>query len=155
MANPSWTARLVSALILAQLLLAAAASAQVPLEQPAVMENVFYNVVWGSLFGILLASASAVIEAQDKSAPAEFGDSLVQGATFGGLLGLGLGIWLATSGDSFDPKQSLFFVNEPHFQPVRPFRNVAARSAPIVFETSVGQPFRITGFRATVLDLKF
>ena len=151
-----WTGKLLIALLAAQLMLAPLAGAQQaglgPSEKP-VMENVFFNVVWGSIFGAVLALSVTVIEADRPTAPEDSGTTAFEGATTGGIIGLATGLFLVATGASFDPGQTLLFThNTPDpfgdsvaFQPVMPFN----------FETSHTQSFRITGFRATVLDLRF
>ncbi len=117
-----------------------------------VMENVFFNVVWGSVFGILLGAASSVIEAEKKTAPEEIRLRVYQGATWGGLIGLGLGIWLATTGITFDKNTSLLFTEAT---PLSKKPTFAARPLPFYLETSTQGGFRISGFKATVFHMKF
>lgn len=153
----SWTGKLIAALLLAQLLLAPLAGAQQagpPQSQKPVMENVFFNVVWGSIFGALMALSVAVIEADVPTAPQDSGRTTFEGATAGGLIGLATGLFLVATGASFDPGQTLLLTQN---SPSDPFSDsVALRPAmPFSLETSRDGPFRITGFRATVLDLKF
>lgn len=124
----------------------------IPREKP-VMENVFFNVFWGSATGALLGVASASIAAKDKDKPDQLRESIVTGATFGGVVGLATGIWLLFNGITFDPDRSLFFrgavplaqadSGQPTFTP------------PIVFLTEGKNPNRITGFKALVFYLKF
>lgn len=116
-----------------------------------VMENVFFNVVWGSVFGILLGAATAVIESDEKTAPENIRGRTFGGATVGGLIGLGVGLWLVTSGVTFDQ-------NAAPFSDVRPGGaggQLAAAALPFSLETSRSGTFRLTGFRTTVFSLKF
>ena len=71
----------------------------------------------------------------------------------GGLLGLGVGLYLVYSGITFDPSASQFQAGAP----AASGQSLAAlaASAPFALEASRSGPLRITGFRATVLDLKF
>lgn len=144
------------ALLAAQLMLAPLAGAQqagLPPSEKPVMENVFFNVVWGSIFGTVLALSVAVIEADRPTAPEDSGTTAFEGATTGGIIGLAAGLFLVATGASYDPAQTLLFTrNEPD-----PFSNSVAfqPTMPFSFETSQTQAFRITGFRATVLELKF
>ena len=152
----SWTGKLIICLLAAQLMLAPLATAQqAPLQQKEkpVMENVFFNVVWGSIFGTLLALSVSVVEAERPTAPEDSGKTAFEGATVGGILGLATGLFLVATGASFDPEQVLLLArNEP-----APLGNFVALhpAMPCVLETSHNQSFRITGFRATVLNLKF
>ena len=145
--------KVVALLLLVQLVLAPMGFAQeVPAGPQPVMENVFFNVVWGSVMGGLLATSVAIIGSEVKSSPDDVSDKVFEGLTWGGVLGLGLGIWLVTTGISFHPEQSLFFgENAPPQAPLF----AAPRLPPIVFETRREGSFRISGFRATVLNLKF
>ena len=145
--------KVVTLFLLAQLVLTPVGLAQqVPTAPKAVMENVFFNVVWGSVLGGLLVTGIAIIGAEVKSSPDDVSDKVFEGLTIGGVLGLGVGIWLVTTGISFHPKQSLFFAESgPPQVPLF----AAPKLPPIVFEVSREGPFRISGFRATVLDLKF
>ena len=143
----------VALLLLAQLVLAPVGLAQeVPTGPKPVMENVFFNVMWGSLVGGLLAAGITIIGSEEKSSPDDVSDKVFEGLTFGGVLGLGLGLWLVTTGVSFHPEQSLFFGENT--VPQAPLF-AAPKLPPFVFETRREGPFRISGFRATVLDLKF
>ncbi len=151
-----WTGKLLIALLAVQLMLAPLAGAQQgglgPSEKP-VMENVFFNVVWGSIFGAVLAISVSVIEADRPTAPEDSGTTAFEGATTGGIIGLAAGLFLVATGASYDPAQTLLFTqNTPD-----PFGNSVAfqPAMPFSFETSPTQAFRITGFRATVLELKF
>ena len=145
--------KFLALLLLAQLVLAPVGLAQqVPAGSKPVMENVFFNVVWGSVMGGLLATGVAIIGSEVKSSPEDVSDKVFEGLTWGGVLGLGLGLWLVTTGVSFHPEQSLFFGENT--APQAPLF-AAPKLLPIVFETRRGGPFRISGFRATVLDLKF
>ena len=152
----SWTGILLIALLAAQLMLAPLAGAQqagLPPSEKPVMENVFFNVVWGSIFGAVLALSVAVVEADRPTAPEDSGTTAFEGATTGGIIGLAAGLFLVATGASFDPGQTLLFSqNAPD-----PFSNSVAfqPAMPFTLETSPTQAFRITGFRATVLDLKF
>lgn len=117
-----------------------------------IMENVFFNVVWGSILGGLLAGSSAVLATDTPTSPPGARDTVALGATYGGLVGLGVGIWLGFSGATFDPKRSLFFSGIER----GPSGSLASRQAPpFVLEFSETGPWRVTGFRARVLNLRF
>lgn len=146
---------LAKALLLCALvpvLLARPALAQEVAPKP-VMENVFFNVVWGSAFGAALGVAVSVIGSDDKSAPDEPRQAAFSGATAGGLIGLGVALYLVYQGITFEPATSTFTgaggpaMPPPtaHADPLPPFTLV----------TSAEHPGRITGFSARVLNLKF
>lgn len=120
-------------------------------EKP-VMENVFFNVVWGSVFGIVLGAASAVIEAEEKTSPDNLRDTVFGGATVGGLIGLGVALWLFSSGITFEKRGTLLFTSRDPEGFARP---VAVRAPPFTLETTTNGPLRVSGFRATVLDFRF
>lgn len=119
--------------------------------QKPVMENVFFNVVWGSAVGATLGVAVAVVGSADKSAPSGARSAAFQGATAGGLIGLGVALYLVYQGVTFDAASSTIFtsgqndVPPPALIQEPPFRLITAR----------GEPFRVTGFSARVLDLRF
>jgi hypothetical protein len=123
-----------------------------------VMENVFYNVVWGSATGAILGSAAAVIAAKDKNNPPGLREGAFQGATAGGLIGLGVGVWLVFAGITFDSNSTLTESTLPVRDPTQE-KAVAMASPPplplIALEFSQTDPSRISGFRATLVDMKF
>jgi len=129
--------------------------AQIPAEKP-VMENVFWNVVWGSAWGSTMGLAAAVIGSSDKSQPTNVRESVFNGATVGGLIGLGVGLYLVFQGITFDPSgstlsQGMIGQNTP---PPNRF-GYLAEAPPFAFTTESGHPFRITGFVARVVHLRF
>ena len=74
------------------------------------MENVFFNVLWGSLTGGMLMMGWSSL---DDSKPEEerYGVSnlsvqFLTGATYGGLLGLITGVYLSMKGISFDENRT-------------------------------------------------
>ncbi len=86
------------------------------LRSPPVMKNVFFNVAWGSATGALLGAAAVVVAADNPSSPENTRSEAVTGATYGGLVGLGVGLYLVFSGITFnlaDATQSpAVFVND-------------------------------------------
>lgn len=172
----SWTGKLLIAAVAAQLMLAPLAGAQdftpPPSEKP-VMENVFFNVVWGSLVGTLLALSLTVIEADSPTAPDESGRAAFEGATAGGIIGLATGLFLVATGATFDPDGALLFGKrdpDPFGDSVASQSRASQSGAPqplpprlvtlplgslIALETASSGSFRISGIRATVFDLKF
>ena len=117
-----------------------------------VMENVFFNVIWGSALGGVLGLASAIISADDKSAPENARSGGFSGATVGGLVGLGVGLWVIYQGTTFEGSGVNLAENgssspkAPYAIPVEP---------PLVFLTSPKNPSKIIGFRATLFRMKF
>ncbi|MCZ6472381.1 MAG: hypothetical protein O6934_02990 [SAR324 cluster bacterium] len=158
----TWIGKFLICMTAAQLVLAPLALAQeagVPPGGKPVMENIFFNVLWGSIFGLILGGAVAVIASEKPTAPEGFSDSATEGATAGGIVGLATGLFLVTSGITFDPNASLIFSRndrgiEDPFVAQRP-PAILYPALPFALETSTSGPLRITGFRATVLDLKF
>ena len=115
-----------------------------------IMENVFFNVVWGSVFGILMGSSAAAIESEVKTQPKDLSTRVALGATWGGILGLGVGIWLASNGITFDPGATLFDFSGPRQRPP-----ISSNDPPLRFETNPLNPLQITGLQARVVDIKF
>ncbi|MCH8842423.1 MAG: hypothetical protein IID61_05525 [SAR324 cluster bacterium] len=149
-------ARLILLLLLPLTLLAVTeqpAFAQAVMREKPVMENVFFNVFWGSATGALLGAALSSIAADQKDKPTQLRESIVQGATFGGVAGLAAGIWLLFNGITFDPDRSLFFRGAGPV--VQADSGPPIFTPPIVFLAEGKNPNRITGFKALVLDLKF
>jgi hypothetical protein len=143
------------------------AQGQVVREKPT-MENVFWNVVWGSAAGGLLGAAGAVTGSQDKTKPNNVRSSVFQGATAGGVIGISAGIWLVYAGITFDPGQSTIvgaagLASNDAAEPLGPaaLQGSALAAAPrpglppLAFEWSASGPLRLTGFRVTALDLRF
>jgi hypothetical protein len=170
-----WIATPLAALLLGTL--AAPAFAQDQAAAPAgrqpVMQNVFYNVVWGSAFGALLGLASSIEASADKTQPLNSRGAAFEGATIGGLVGLGVGIWLVYAGISFDPNGSTILgansmstepvayapkdlTPSPGASPAIVFGSIVAIARPpFSLETAPGQPNKVTGFRAVVMDVRF
>jgi hypothetical protein len=122
-------------------------------QQKPVMENVFYNVVWGSVLGATIGLAGAIIASPDKSSPTNVRESVFTGATGGGLIGLGLALYLVYQGITFDPANSTFTGIGGEPQPLPPIAKF--EDPPFKLIVSSENPHRITGFSARVLDLKF
>lgn len=129
-----------------------AAPAALAQNRKPVMENVFFNVIWGSALGGVLGIASAIISADDKSAPENARSAGFSGATVGGLIGLGIGLWVIYQGTTFEGSGVIITENGwyspslPHTIPMEP---------PLVFLTSPKNPSKIIGFRATIFRMKF
>lgn len=85
------------------------------------MENVFYNVLWGSLVGGMNYMAVSILDdSQEKSVRFSTGnmtEKFIEGATYGGLIGLGLGIYLSMNEVRFDPKRSRIAEYRPERDP--------------------------------------
>ncbi|MBI4080967.1 MAG: hypothetical protein HY423_00010 [Candidatus Lambdaproteobacteria bacterium] len=161
--------KVVAAALICAVWAATSAQAQVVREKPT-MENVFFNVVWGSAAGALLGAAGAVVGSEDKTKPSNLRSSMFEGATAGGVIGISAGIWLVYAGITFEPGQSTvvgaagFALNDAA-EPVGPAAlqgmggGLAAAPRPglppVAFEWSSAGPLRLTGFRVTALDLRF
>lgn len=128
-------------------------------QQKPVMENVFYNVVWGSATGAILGASAAVIAAKDKTNPPGLREGAFQGATVGGLIGLGVGVWLVFAGITFDPAGSTITDAAPAPRDPIAERALALSSPPplplVALEFSPTNPSQLVGLRATLLDMKF
>jgi len=133
-------------------------------QKKPVMENVFYNVVWGSAFGAILGAAISIAGSENKSSPSNFRESLFQGATLGGVIGYGVGVWMAFSGINFEPKGATLLSDLPDpagevvqtFTPDEPVAVSIAMPPPLfTLETSQSGPVRITGVKALVMNLRF
>jgi len=119
-------------------------------QQKPVMENVFFNVVWGSALGAVLGISTAVIGSDDHSAPSEARSSAFTGATVGGLAGLGMGLYLIFQGITFEPAGSTFVGDVSPTQG----RPVSLPDPPFVLTASRGG-VGFDGFRARVFEFKF
>ena len=146
---PPLAKALLLSLVLPLLMYGPAQAQDVP---KPVMQNVFFNVIWGSAVGATLGVAAAVIAGSDKSAPSNVRDSTITGATAGGVVGLGVALFLVYQGITFDPGTSSFTgAGGPP-----PMPTLAQLSTPpFMLITARDDPRRITGFTARVLDLKF
>ncbi len=150
------------------------AQAPVPRGQTPVMQNVFFNVVWGSAVGALIGFAAATESSADKTQPDNARGASFEGATIGGLVGLGVGLWLVYAGITFEPQGSTItqasgpsgteaiafqpkdLVPAPGAAPLLVMAPSAADARPpFTLETAPGQPGKVTGFRALVVDLRF
>lgn len=124
-------------------------------EKP-VMENVFFNVVWGSAWGSTVGLAAAVIGSSDKSQPSNVRTSVFNGATVGGLIGLGAGLYLVFQGITFDPDSATLSQGMIGQATPTPSRWGAwAFSPPVVLFSEPGNPFHVTGWMARVVNLRF
>ena len=79
------------------------------LPQPP-MENVFLNVLWGSIAGgTVLMSWSILddkVERSERYKLSRLTEKFVVGATYGGIIGLAVGTILSMSETSFDPNRT-------------------------------------------------
>ena len=126
------------------------------LGEPPVMENSFFNVVWGSAVGAMLGAASIAVGSGTESKSDLLRENAITGATAGGLIGLGIGIWLTFNGITFDPDRSLLFRTAAvgGSQDAGRFAAQTYRP-PIEIETAPDEPFRITGAKALIFDWRF
>ena len=143
-------------LVLLALLARTAPVARAQAVQKPVMENVFFNVVWGSAWGATMGLAAAVIGSPEKSKPTNVRVSVFNGATLGGVLGLGAGLYLVFQGITFDPEGSTLTQGlVGQFSPGTYRSGFMAELPPLVLNTEPGNPFRITGILARVVNLRF
>ena len=70
------------------------------------MQNIFFNVLWGSIAGgTIMMSWSIIDDSQPKSERQSFSslkDKFVEGATYGGIIGLIAGVYLSMNNITFD-----------------------------------------------------
>ena len=115
----------------------------VPDEENPPMKNVFYNVLWGSIGGGVVYWGWMLL---DDSTPAEerYGfnymkENVAYGATYGGIIGLALGVYLSMKGISFDANRTriaIYPLVPPPAQ--RNFRSAESSKRPIGEQTLVG-----------------
>jgi len=128
----------------------------VPRNRPkVVMENVFFNVVWGSALGATLGVATSILSSPDRSSPSNVRDGAFSGATAGGIIGLGLALYLVYQGITFDPALSSFSTYTGAVDHSRPGRAPPALDPPFVLIVSAENPNRVTGFSARVFEMRF
>ena len=81
--------------------------AQLP--QPP-MRNIFFNVLWGSVAGGTVVTGWAILddskEKGERYKTSYLQKKFVTGATYGGLLGLAIGVVLSMKGIAFDESRS-------------------------------------------------
>ncbi len=118
------------------------------------MENVFFNVIWGSAGGALLGLSIAVIGASDYSQPADARSTAFTGATIGGFAGLGIGLYLIFQGITFNQLGSTVLGGTAQVEPPS-WPPLAMELPPFGLITDPGNARRITGFQARVLDIRF
>lgn len=154
--------RRIAVILLAMLLLQSAAFAQQAAQQQGlegekpVMENVFYNVGWGSGVGALLGLAASVIEADKKTEPPNMRENIFQGMTIGGLAGLGLGLYLVYKGITFRPEASVLAAQaDGNGRPGETYAQSAAYLPPFQLVSTREKPFIFTGFKAQVVGFRF
>jgi len=74
------------------------------------MKNVFMNVLWGSFTGGLLLMGWATLDdsipSEDRFKFSRLTEQFLVGATYGGILGMGAGIYLSIRGITFDQNRS-------------------------------------------------
>jgi len=93
-----------------------------PAAQPP-MENVFFNVLWGSVVGGMLNMGWSTVDdskpEEERYAVRNLSTQFLWGATYGGFLGLAAGIYLSIQGITFDEnltKIALFPLESPDTQ---------------------------------------
>jgi len=99
----------------------AGAPPEIPTARPQPpMENVFFNVLWGSLVGgMLVMGWSTLDDSVDSDQRYRFSrlsEQFLIGATYGGILGLITGVYLSIKGITFDENLSRIAhnpLNEP------------------------------------------
>ncbi|MBT4290348.1 MAG: hypothetical protein HOD92_23735 [Deltaproteobacteria bacterium] len=93
---------------------------EVPVELPnPPMQNIFFNVLWGSITGgMIMMSWSIIDDNVPKSERQSFSsmrNKFVEGATYGGVLGLFAGVYLSMNNIIFDEgKTRITFLKPLH-----------------------------------------
>lgn len=81
------------------------------------MENVFFNVLWGSLTGGMLMMGWATLDdakpAEERYTSSNMTTQFLSGATYGGLVGLIAGIYFSFQGITFDESRTKIAVFQP------------------------------------------
>jgi hypothetical protein len=81
------------------------------------MENVFFNVLWGSLTGGMLVMGWATLD-DNKSTDERYTvnyltSQFLSGATYGGLIGLIAGVYISFKGITFDENRAKLAILQP------------------------------------------
>jgi hypothetical protein len=81
------------------------------------MQNVFFNVLWGSLAGGMLmmgwATLDDTIPTDERYTVSNMSSQFLTGATYGGLLGLAAGIYISFQGITFDESRTKIAFFQP------------------------------------------
>lgn len=119
-------------------------------KQPA-MENVFFNVLWGSFAGgVLYAGVSMLDEntpASEKYSANHLYERFFIGATAGGFLGLAVGVYLSFNNVEFDANRSRIAMEPfaPTYSPVKDPTLYSMSSSPLQPDTII-LPLVVTQF---------
>jgi hypothetical protein len=81
------------------------------------MENVFFNVLWGSLTGGMLMMGWATLDdekpSDERYTTNNMTKQFLSGATYGGILGLLAGVYFSFQGITFDENRTKIAVFQP------------------------------------------
>jgi hypothetical protein len=104
-----------------------------PRSQPP-MQNVFFNVLWGSLSGGMLMAGWATVDDSETESTrysvSYLSNQFLTGATYGGILGLVAGVYLSLKEITFDESLSriaFFHLRQSNQQPVFHLVNSGAK----------------------------
>ena len=90
------------------------------------MQNVFFNVLWGSLTGGMLMMGWSMLDdsktTDERYTVNNMSSQFLSGATYGGLLGLAVGVYLSFKGITFDENRTKIAFLRPFGQ--EPFSSV-------------------------------
>lgn len=82
------------------------------------MQNIFYNVLWGSVAGGMGIMSISILDDSKTTAERYSFSSLstqfITGATYGGIVGLVTGVYLSMSGIQFDSARTRIAAFEPY-----------------------------------------
>lgn len=81
------------------------------------MQNVFFNVLWGSLAGGVLMMGWAALDdtlpTDERYTVSNMSTQFLAGATYGGILGLAAGIYISFQGITFDENRTKIAFFQP------------------------------------------
>ncbi len=115
-------------------------------DQPP-MKNIFMNVLWGSISGGAVMMSWAILDDElgesERYKLSHLQTQFIVGATYGGLIGLGIGVFLSMKGMTFDEERTrIAFMPPPVYD-----RSRQEQSA-------LGGPAFINDHRQTLVDLQ-
>lgn len=115
--------------------------------RPPVMQSIFWNTLWGSGWGAVMGGSYHL------ASGINIRESVVTGATVGGMLGYGLGIYLVLNGISFDQRFLIKFPT-PKFGPPPQASTSSPAMLPDALYTRRSAPAK-DGWSTLLFDLRF
>lgn len=97
------------------------------------MQNVFFNVLWGSLTGGMLMMGWSTVddskEPDERYTVSNMTSQFLSGATYGGLISLAVGVYLSFKGITFDESRSRLAVLQAPSQDFFPSAKYKGKTA--------------------------